>query len=472
MVKKVVSWMERHEWFLICLAAVVLLRIPSLFEPYWYGDEAIYLTIGQALRKGLVLYSQIHDNKPPFLYLIAALSNGQIFWFKFWAGIFNLLSIGVFYRLANKIAHGNKLKINIATWVFSLLTTLPILEGNIANAEIFFLLFTVGAFYILWTEKKLIHVFWGGIVLGLGALFKMPPLLEAAVWPIYWLITREKKWLVKSMVLGLGVLLPIVISGIVMTGLGAGREYLVAAWAQNLPYLTSWKATSAATGVYSLKNRAVILVAGILAIYAMRKRVQKSTIAIALWTAITWFASLMSGRPYPHYLLQMAPVIALWVLSKPKMILGWTMVVITWILFQFYIYPVCGYYTNFGKYIFGQKSYEQYLNTFNPQTATNYKLAEEVKLLTTDEERIFVWGDEPVIYSISQRLPVGKYVVKYHVLDFEAKATTLKALQITPPKLIIDTNNFGDFPELSAYTSQNYLDVYKIGSTTIWKLTR
>ena len=52
-------------WILNFLTFLIL-RLPSLFEPYWYADEGIYLTIGNALRRGEILYSQIHDNKPPF----------------------------------------------------------------------------------------------------------------------------------------------------------------------------------------------------------------------------------------------------------------------------------------------------------------------------------------------------------------------------------------------------------------------
>ena len=62
---KVSRWILEHEAIFIILAVVVLLRVPSLFEPYWYGDEGIYLTVGRSLRHGLALYRDVHDNKPP-----------------------------------------------------------------------------------------------------------------------------------------------------------------------------------------------------------------------------------------------------------------------------------------------------------------------------------------------------------------------------------------------------------------------
>ena len=47
---------------IIVLVGIFLLRIPSFWEPYWYGDEGIYLAIGQALQRGAVLYRDIWDN--------------------------------------------------------------------------------------------------------------------------------------------------------------------------------------------------------------------------------------------------------------------------------------------------------------------------------------------------------------------------------------------------------------------------
>ena len=68
-------------WLVIILAVVIILRIPTFFEPYSYGDEMIYLTLGEGMSQGIPLYSGLHDNKPPLLYILAAIS-GRLFWFK------------------------------------------------------------------------------------------------------------------------------------------------------------------------------------------------------------------------------------------------------------------------------------------------------------------------------------------------------------------------------------------------------
>jgi 4-amino-4-deoxy-L-arabinose transferase-like glycosyltransferase len=47
------------------VALLLVLRLPSFFEPPWYTDEAGYTTAARAVLDGRHLYSQIWSNKPP-----------------------------------------------------------------------------------------------------------------------------------------------------------------------------------------------------------------------------------------------------------------------------------------------------------------------------------------------------------------------------------------------------------------------
>src|SRR3990172_7191171 len=97
--RKIFSKIKLSHSILGILALVLILRIPSFFEPYFYGDEMIYMTLGQGVRQGLTLYKDIHDNKPPLLYLTAAISE-NLFWFKTILAFWNLVTIVVFYKLS------------------------------------------------------------------------------------------------------------------------------------------------------------------------------------------------------------------------------------------------------------------------------------------------------------------------------------------------------------------------------------
>ena len=57
---------------LAALVVFALARLPSLWEPHWYTDEAGYVTTAQTLLNGHTLYSQIWTNKPPLAVLVVA----------------------------------------------------------------------------------------------------------------------------------------------------------------------------------------------------------------------------------------------------------------------------------------------------------------------------------------------------------------------------------------------------------------
>src|SRR6266446_2115484 len=84
--------------FLSCL--FTLLRLPSLFEPYWYGDEGIYQVIGLALTRGRLLYSGIWDNKPPLLYVLYAIFHGDQPAIRLFSLFTGVITIILFYYLA------------------------------------------------------------------------------------------------------------------------------------------------------------------------------------------------------------------------------------------------------------------------------------------------------------------------------------------------------------------------------------
>ena len=123
-------WIHRihlPNWVISILALVLILRIPSFFEPYYYGDEMIYMTLGQGVRQGMTLYKDLHDNKPPLLYLTAAISE-NLFWFKAILAFWSLLTVALFYKLSVVLFEKNLKAHKVATLLFAILTTKDFLK--------------------------------------------------------------------------------------------------------------------------------------------------------------------------------------------------------------------------------------------------------------------------------------------------------------------------------------------------------
>lgn len=462
------KWLVVHEVILMILAGVVFLRIPSLFEPYWYGDEGIYLTVGSAMRNGVELYKGIHDNKPPLIYTLAAVADGNQFWFKFILMLWSVATVAVFWNMSRYRVW--------PTVIFAVLTTLPLLEGNIANAELFFLLLTVSAFGLVWKNDSLKNIFEAGILYGIAGLFKTPGLLEVAVWPIIWFVVRDREWFKKSFWMGVGAAIPTGLAVIYFLGRGTLPEFLTAAGIKMIPYLSSWNVGLPVIG--SLSGRAILLVSWLVGLWLVRRKIPRTVVVMGVWWAITLFSALLSGRPYPHYLLQMVPVVSLlagvvaWEEKRGKNL--WLVMAVVTVaavgLFKFYAYPVVSYYENWGKWVMGQQSYEAYSQWFNPQVKNNYEIARIVMAGSRDDDRIFVWGDEPMIYALARRLPATKYTVRYHVKEFGAEKATVEKLKGIPPRYIVLWGNGDDLPGLSELLRQDYIREQGVGNAQVYSL--
>jgi len=475
---------KKYRFLLVVSLLFLLLRLPSLFEPYWYGDEGIYLVLGQALRKGLVLYRQIHDNKPPSLYYLAALAQ-SVFGFRLFLAISMGFSTVIFHKLSLKLFSEKFSK--IATIIFVVLTSIPLIEGNIANAEIFMVLPTLAGIYYFFYSKSPLRYLVSGLLLGLAFTFKVPVAVEFALLCAWILAFNFDPFKIKFILLSwvalvVGFIIPIAFFFGLSILQKAGNEFLFSALLQNFGYLSSWSTGSHSGSATSggLVYRAGLMVISWLLLYFLylKKYLSKNVLFVLTWFCATLFGALLSTRPYPHYLIQLAPPLVLMVtllfshVSKTTE-KGLALILIFGLGFylvkyKFYYYPVISYYQNFYTHIFSLNSAE-YRNYFGPRVDDTYKISEYIKNTTTEKDDIFIWGDEPYIYALSNRLPVGKYTVAYHVADFNQYESTYNQLIVQFPKTVIYYPQPGrPFPDLDRYLILYYSPATAFGDATIY----
>lgn len=489
-------------WLVLVLLIFVLLKIPSLFEPFTYGDEGIYLTLGQAARKGVVWYSQIHDNKPPMLYLMAAIANSFPS-YRMINFIWSLATIFAFYRLAKLVFSKNKLAIVLSTAALAVSSSLHSLEGNVANAENFMMLPTIIAFYLIYKALSnkiphrpmlnLLRANWAWLLAGglfsIATLFKVPAAFDfaAAIVLVLLVIFEAKKkdyslYAKRYTLLFVGFLFPILATMVYYFFKGALLPYLTAAFFQNLPYLSSWAADKPQAGGFPtllLARGGLILLMTIL-IYYYRKRLSLATKLILLWFSFSWFAALLSARPYPHYLIQILPPLSLSfgylaIKSKKewqKALFPLVLILIfriTFAVFHFWDYPNRPYYLNFCQFALGLKTKEEYFLDFDPQSLDLYQTADYLQDRTLPDEKIFIWGTQPSIYSLARRLPVGRYTSSYHIIDFNGYQDTLEKLSQKPPRyLLVTGDEKRPFPALVYFIHTHYTFEKQIGNIQIF----
>lgn len=474
-------------WLTILLALVLLFRIPNFIEPYSYGDEMIYLSLGEAVRQGIPLYSGIHDNKPPLLYLTAAIA-GNLFWFKVILAAWSLITIALFWKLSKALFPKSIKLQKVSTVIFAILTTIPLLEGHIANAENFMIGPIIAAFLILLSKKlNFKNLFTAGVLFSIATLFKVPAAFDMPAIIFLWIAmaglkTKKIKALAKNtLYLSIGFVAPIAATFVWYYARGAFNEYLIAAFLQNFGYLSSWRPDDVVEPFLS-KNGPLLIRAGIVAVglailYWKKKKLSKQFIFITAWLLLSLFAVSLSERPYPHYLLQAVPAISLLLgilftqktIEQSLSIIPLAVALLVPVYFNYWHYSTTAYYVRFAKFATNNMTKEEYLGSFGEHIIRNYEISRFLVRSTTKADKVFVWGgDSSMVYALSRRLPPMRYVASYHIKDFSSQEETIIALKKKPPKQIVILPNSSPFPKLIMLLRENYILVSNIRGAEIW----
>ena len=207
---KLLKSLEKHHLILGAIFFLIfILRFPSLFEPFWYGDEGIFAAVGRNLNLGGVLYQTAWDNKPPMIYLtyagIFSVFGVSMFWLRFVACVAVLATAGSIYEIA-RITIG-KQRALIAALLFGVLTSLRLIEGNLALTEIFMILpITLAMLIAIYRKFDIPSLFIAGILFGIASLYKQVGAFETAALGIYLFLSNKSilDFIKKGFVLAVG----------------------------------------------------------------------------------------------------------------------------------------------------------------------------------------------------------------------------------------------------------------------------
>lgn len=474
---------------LVIILLALLFRIPSFFEPYWYGDEGIRLTVAQNWLSGRVLYRDIYDNAPPLLYLLFA-AGRTLPGVKILAAIWVLTATFAFWLLAQLLTKniGKKHALfysTVATSLFVLFTSTPIFEGNIANGEIFFILPTILAMYLILEkhQEKDSQIFFllAGSLFAFATLIKIPAVTDFLAAFIFLLIfLRYTPANVKRKVLPFlgGFIIPWGITLLIFYSLGNFSYFYHAVFGYNFSYVNFTNRFPVLQGLLLTKIFFVALLS--LLIFRIKEILKTERSFILLWLIFSFLGALLSGRNYPHYLIQTAAPLSLTLplfLLLPSLLnitvslLFGAFLVALFSLGHFPRQRVLSYYQNFLTYILKWKDETMYLRWFDQKTPRLYNLAGLVQAKTKPGECVFVYGDEPNFYPLAQRCPATFVTVAYH-LEFapQFKAWVINQLAASPPRYIITIKNTSTpFEELFLFLKTHYQNWSTLEDAIIWQ---
>lgn len=492
-IKRLHAWGNRHEWLLILLLATIVLRLPSLCTPHFYGDEEIYFVMGRAWKMGVPLYRAMFDHKPPLIYILAGVAN-TVFSFRLALLSSMLIHTTLFYKLAQLFwGEKNKKLAYVSSGLFVLLTSLPTFEGLIVNAELLMMLPITLSLLMIWPRKtedaqhSNLKYLAAGMVAGIGWLYKIPVIMDVLAIALYLFIFSQKRFVDSLKALFrlefwlylFGFAVPLILTFVYYYLKGHGPDYLATVLTVNLGYVSSSTTNSWAFNPFKsgLVVRGMILFGFSLLLYIFRSKLNKRFVLAALWVAFSFFGALLSYRPYPHYLQEPFVPLALlipFVFVSEKLI-QWLFIaaiigagILTQTQLKFGAYPTGSLYGNFINYMTGKISKDEYYAKFD-NTGRNYKIAKYLNERLLDEDTIYVWGTDPTIYNLTNRIPTGgKYIVSFHVRDLNQYDYTIGNIRAASPKAIVVLEGSGEFRELKEYIDQYYIDSFSVGENQVY----
>ena len=481
--------MKKHYIILtLILFATFIFRFPSLFEPFWYGDEGIFAAVARNLNFGGTLYATAWDNKPPMIYLTYALIFNvfgvSMFWLRLITAIVVLSTAAALYEISLKIL-GTKRAL-LATFIFGAVTSLRIIEGNLALTEIFMILPIILAMLIaIKRNYDYISLFSAGFLFAIASLYKQVGALEAAALGIYLFLACAKftEFIKKGFILSCGFMIPYGVTIGYFAPKNLVGDYIFAAY-------TYYRIYFGESPQYQVLINILKFLPIIAAIsYGFYKKIKGHvdlSHLILLWTACSFLGSYFSGRTYGHYLVQATPAFALIISSinlKPKLeklgiffglVFFIPLIFLTKLLFTDFLSagPInqIGYWKNFIEYTGNRKSASSYNSYFDNNVNRIMALDDFLRVNNAYGKSVYIWGDFPWLYAIADLKDPSRYVTSFHVFGVpNGQNEVAENLYNSPPDYIIKPpSSIGYFAKLEKLIANRYTLLAKIEDSDIF----
>ncbi len=423
------TFLRSHAVLFLFFFIFIILRLPSLFEPHWYGDEGIYASVAYALEHGRKLYVNVFDNRLPGIYYLYSLasSENRLISIRIFNLVAGLISLAGIYALTLRLKFKRVvvLPLIIATWMLGT----PLIEANIANTENFFLPFTIwGTWYALANIPK--KLFIAGILFGCSFLVKFPPVFTFVAVGVYLLNnnTPLRKKIHMILTYGFGFMLPIFVVFILLFFVGNLKEAVQFGLMNNTSYITYYSQQVLSP---QIKTLVLCITLFMIVILYMKEYISDHILILCILLTFDYYAAIFSGRRYEHYLQQIVPSLSLWsgyialsLLQKQDVLKKVALVCLFFLVIfagKFLFYQGTGvivamnvpeYYKEFLLGV-SSKSYTSFLPFKFFNESAKLKIA---KSLTRkyNTSNIFFYTDESWIYDYTQTIPPTFYVASYH----------------------------------------------------------
>ncbi|HVB14256.1 MAG TPA: glycosyltransferase family 39 protein [Candidatus Dormibacteraeota bacterium] len=296
------------------LVLLLVLRLPSLFEPHWYTDEAGYTNVAWQMAHGKVLFLTTWNNKPPLLFWILQVG----------VGIGGASEFGI-----HLLSTATEVCALVATWIlargylsprrvwFAMLVTAfflatPIFNGDLALPENFLIGMTPWAMVAVLAAlrasgrtRSVILATVAGALFAAAILIQQTALADLGAGILIMLVvSRGRWWLPAATAVSAAVLIGVVMAPFVIA---AGLHNVIFFLVTSYSGYTSQSLHPSFSALASRGAAGLLLLVGA---WTARKWPAERLLPW-VWLAVLLLAYGLPNRDYLHFLLPAVPAAAL-----------------------------------------------------------------------------------------------------------------------------------------------------------------
>lgn len=406
---------------LLCLS--VLIRLPFFFRDVIDWDESTFILMGQSILDGHLPYTELWDNKPPlafvFYALIIAIFGKSIVSVRI-AGAIAVAFVAFCTYLVGKTLWSKQVGI-LGAGIFVFIASSLIPGGQATMTEHLALLPFMGAMSLLVTKKITLRtLFVTGILMAVASLIRLN-LAYVTVLVGFFVMFAIKPYSIevivkRGLIYAAGSCLVILSTYLPYAITGYHKIWLNSVIVAPLTYANSQLSAAEILGVYLNSNVLgirIIISIGLVAIAFLFGQLIKSfrpkrleselrLICFLVFFLGTGISILKGGAAYNHYLIQLAPFIALITavflsrfLHKPMSLLTINVIVLG--AGTLAVLIIIEYYFLVSRYI----------TTKELTFGSAYKIAAYLKQENTSREPIYLMSDH-IVYWLVDAQPLTK----------------------------------------------------------------
>lgn len=495
-----ISRWRRWRSLTVPLTLLLVLRLPSLFEPHWYTDEAGYATVAWQMMHGKALFLTTWNNKPPLLFWIYQL--GLLISGPTELGI-HLLStlteaaalVGT-WVLARQYLGPRRVWIAMLLAAFFLAT--PIFNGDLALPENLLIGFTVWGMVAVVaairapdTRRATLTAAVAGALFAAALLIQQSAVADlAAAVLVLLLVSRRGCYQAATVVISAAAVVVAVMTPFVMAaGMHNVLFFLITSYSgytQNQLQLTFWALLPRALG-------GVLVLVGA---YSARKW-QPERLLLWVWLASLLLFYAIPNRDYMHFLLPAVPAAALlisgfglpsWQRWRSKVglagapLLGsilvgtglWVSLLGTGLQAGslFSVKLTGEYYPAFVGELTGALTPAQYVSMYNLRAVEEYQAVVWVRRNDLSGSTAVVWSADSWAYLLGNLQPILPEPTIYMNDSLLGTSQLLRRVQLDQPVVVILTSDaYTAYGPIVPLLEHSYTKVQQSVSGELWVLS-